>query len=354
MKLCKDRIACVQRFYDIGTYKWTSPIDFYADRFMENTTVKCFYEKGKTYYGLPYSFHNKVKLENFKEISGKLSVNTVLGTDCIFAIFDALGIEEETLLAFHSLDLLCGRTYAKPLGNITILPDTVKHFTGVRNFTVTDIYEAFCQVKPGDIIVTYFNKKDVGFVGHVRLITGFPVIVRDDTGRINPQKSYIPLSECRSTFTDSKDMSNFGINCQTIVPAEFKQELTDIRDFSELEGKNTNFIFNKKYSFYMLYNQYVHNFNVYCVPMRMVMFEEKEAIYSEVCNILREIKPNINLDKNGSFMEENILDSLEFFSLVASLSEKFKITLNFDDLSFKQFQTAETITELVLRKQKEK
>lgn len=348
MSITEKRIKCVQNFYDLGTYKWIASVDFYADRFIENTTEKCFYKKGVTYYGLPYSFHNKVKFEDFKV--DNLSDTNVVGTDCIYAVFDALGIKDEKLLAFHSLDLLCGRTFAAPLGNITIVPEMVKTFHGYRNFTVADVYEGFAELKPADVIVTYFNKKNVGFVGHVRMVTGYPVITYDDNGKVNPLLSYVPLSECKSSFTDSADMLNFGINSDNIISPDFNQELTDIQSFADLKGRNTNFIFNKSYSFQTLYNQYAHNFNVYCVPMRFSMFDERKAVYEEVCNILCELKPKIDLNRNGSFMEENVLDSLEFFSLIASLSEKFNITLGFEDLAFKHFKTADTITDLVLSK----
>ncbi len=70
---------------------------------------------------------------------------------------------------------------------------------------------------------------------------------------------------------------------------------------------------------------------------------EKEIILA----ILSEIKPTKNLEQVEDIVEGGYLDSFELMSLIGSLSEKFEIEIDVDDISPENFNSVSAIAALV-------
>ena len=67
----------------------------------------------------------------------------------------------------------------------------------------------------------------------------------------------------------------------------------------------------------------------------------------EIIDILKEVKPGVDFNKEKNLVEEEILDSFDIVNLVAKLDEKFDIEITPADLVPENFSSAEAIKELV-------
>ncbi len=67
----------------------------------------------------------------------------------------------------------------------------------------------------------------------------------------------------------------------------------------------------------------------------------------DIIEILNEVKPGVDFNKEKNLVEEEILDSFDIVNLVAKLDEKFDIEITPADLVPENFSSAEAIKELV-------
>jgi acyl carrier protein len=68
---------------------------------------------------------------------------------------------------------------------------------------------------------------------------------------------------------------------------------------------------------------------------------------NRILEILKEIRPEFNFDKNINFIESGMLDSFDVVSLVNALDEEFKISIAGTDILPENFETLEAINELL-------
>ena len=69
----------------------------------------------------------------------------------------------------------------------------------------------------------------------------------------------------------------------------------------------------------------------------------------ELINILEEIKPGVDWEKETDLIGNHILDSLKIVQLVGALNDEFDIEITPIDIVPENFKTAETIYAMVKR-----
>ena len=68
---------------------------------------------------------------------------------------------------------------------------------------------------------------------------------------------------------------------------------------------------------------------------------------NEVMEILMDLRPDVDFEKEKALVDDEILDSFDIISLVQELDEEFDITIKPADLIPDNFNSAETIWALV-------
>ena len=70
---------------------------------------------------------------------------------------------------------------------------------------------------------------------------------------------------------------------------------------------------------------------------------------SKILEILKEIKPTVNLENVTDIMEGGYIDSFELMSLILTLNENFDIEISLDDMSAENFNSVDAIAAMVER-----
>lgn len=69
----------------------------------------------------------------------------------------------------------------------------------------------------------------------------------------------------------------------------------------------------------------------------------------ELIEILKELKPDIEFTKDTKLVEDKIFDSLGMISLIAEISNEFDIEISPVDIVPENFETVETLYNLIER-----
>lgn len=73
----------------------------------------------------------------------------------------------------------------------------------------------------------------------------------------------------------------------------------------------------------------------------------------ELKQILEEIRPDIDFEKETSLIDGGVLDSFDIISIVGELNMTYDIEINVEDLLPENFNSMEAIYELVCKLQEE-
>lgn len=73
----------------------------------------------------------------------------------------------------------------------------------------------------------------------------------------------------------------------------------------------------------------------------------------ELKQILEEIRPDIDFEKETSLIDDGVLDSFDIISIVGELNMTYDIDINVEDLLPENFNSMEAIYELVCKLQEE-
>ena len=71
--------------------------------------------------------------------------------------------------------------------------------------------------------------------------------------------------------------------------------------------------------------------------------------FEKVQEILREVKPTKNLEGITDIVEGGYIDSFELMYLISLLNERFDIEISVDDMTVENFNSVETIGNMVER-----
>ena len=67
----------------------------------------------------------------------------------------------------------------------------------------------------------------------------------------------------------------------------------------------------------------------------------------QLLELLKEVKSDIDFEKETDLVDEGLLDSLEIVTIIASIEEKFGIEINPDDVDHDNFQSAKTMWKMI-------
>lgn len=73
----------------------------------------------------------------------------------------------------------------------------------------------------------------------------------------------------------------------------------------------------------------------------------------ELLGILKEIRPDVDFEKETKLIDDSILDSFDIISIVGELNEHYDIEIDVEDLEPDNFNTAEAILTLVRKLQED-
>ena len=71
----------------------------------------------------------------------------------------------------------------------------------------------------------------------------------------------------------------------------------------------------------------------------------------QLLKILKEIRPDVDFEKEQDLIGDGILDSLDIMEIVAEISDAFDITLSPADIVPANFHSAEALWQMIQRKQ---
>lgn len=73
----------------------------------------------------------------------------------------------------------------------------------------------------------------------------------------------------------------------------------------------------------------------------------------ELMEILEELRPDVEFEKEKKLIDDGILDSFDIVSLVGELNDAFDVAINVEDLLPENFNSVEAMIELVEHLQEE-
>ncbi|NJE45166.1 acyl carrier protein [Massilimicrobiota sp. SW1139] len=73
----------------------------------------------------------------------------------------------------------------------------------------------------------------------------------------------------------------------------------------------------------------------------------------ELLDILRDLKPGVNFENEKNLIDDKILDSLDVMNLTVELNDEFDIEITPLDILPENFQSVDTIYQLIQRLQEE-
>ncbi len=211
-------------YYQMSQVKWIckSDMDFTKG---QPFTSRLYYKAGETYYGIPYC-SRLAYLEQFRMVddengyyTGPIKYDTCIGNSCASSIRVAMNTVSGNITAWSSADFYpwTDKGLVK-VGDYDwngidvsqrdkLITKTVNDKNGVQT-----IYEAYALLIPGDTIAARW-KSGSSVIGHARLISAEPTVVRNGKGEINGTKSYLTVYEQCSSFNEKSDVNTtFKIN----------------------------------------------------------------------------------------------------------------------------------------------
>ncbi|MCM1159732.1 MAG: phosphopantetheine-binding protein [Roseburia sp.] len=73
----------------------------------------------------------------------------------------------------------------------------------------------------------------------------------------------------------------------------------------------------------------------------------------KLMSILKELRPEVDFEKETKLIDGGILDSFDLVSLIGELNESFEIEISFDDMEPENFNSAKQIYQMIVRLQNE-
>lgn len=74
---------------------------------------------------------------------------------------------------------------------------------------------------------------------------------------------------------------------------------------------------------------------------------------NELLEILKDLKPGVDFEKEKNLIDDRILDSLDVMNLTVELNDEFDIEITPLDILPENFQSVETIYQLITRLQED-
>lgn len=213
------RQAAVDHMKKMASLEWTPLVDYSFGLDRSNWKYTFDLKVGTTYTGIPYSSGNRAYdefIKNINENNGKFFDPTPVeemgdtGNNMKVWGLECNSSTNAAIQQFSPIAKKVARQYMPSftdefigitLGDIKVTPGLRKTELIVAENSAETIYEAYTQLKLGDIIMT--KNEDSGLC-HVRMISVEPVVIRNGTGKINPSRSYVKCVEQTDAFDKTR------------------------------------------------------------------------------------------------------------------------------------------------------
>lgn len=73
----------------------------------------------------------------------------------------------------------------------------------------------------------------------------------------------------------------------------------------------------------------------------------------KLLNILSELKPGVDFEKETKLIDDGILDSFDLVALVGELNEAFDVEIEFEDMEAENFNSVANMHKMIVRLQEE-
>ncbi len=67
----------------------------------------------------------------------------------------------------------------------------------------------------------------------------------------------------------------------------------------------------------------------------------------KLMNILQELRPELDFEKEDKLIEDGILDSFDLVSLIGEMNDQFDIEVDFDDIEPENFNSVSAMEKLI-------
>lgn len=204
------RDAMVEHMRKCASVKWVASRDFGMNQVFGNNdwSVSLSYQKGQTYYGLPYTdyFINYNTFESLI-VDGKYAPvseawQEAPGLNCYSAIL--LSLQQFDPTEGWTADWVPGqKTFNLATVGPYKAPESPQSTKEINEYNGKDVmYESYRELKKGDIIYKKdFNRKD--FL-HCRVVVEDATIAVNGAGKVIPSRSYVKCIEQTNSFDKSR------------------------------------------------------------------------------------------------------------------------------------------------------
>lgn len=219
------RQKVVDAMYDLCTVEWKVKEDLVHSCTCRLSVCHGTYNSMYTYVGIPYNHKNsslarftyclnedKTVFDWFYDLAPYDGYDIYIGSDCSGAL------QQAWWAVSNSTDIGNTRYLPAVMNKGTIPVGDYKCDFELKSITKNGVatkwteqyievndeqvmYESYAAMRPGDAIV---NQVEAG--GHTRMIAADPVIVKDQSGKIDPQYSYVLTHEQGATNNDEANL----------------------------------------------------------------------------------------------------------------------------------------------------
>ena len=212
------RNTLLQYYYDMSQIKWIckSDMDFTEGK---SYTASLYYKAGETYYGLPYCSSTGYPEQFLRYLdadgvyTGPIKYETCIGNSCAPSIRVAMNAVSGSITASST-------SHFNPWSEkgLVAVGDYVWDGIDLRdlNLVVTSkvtsqngeqtMFEAYALCLPGDTIASRWESGS-SVIGHARLVSAEPTLIRNNDGQINGARSFLTVYEQCSSFNKNSEVN---------------------------------------------------------------------------------------------------------------------------------------------------
>lgn len=70
-------------------------------------------------------------------------------------------------------------------------------------------------------------------------------------------------------------------------------------------------------------------------------------------NILSELRPEVDFEKEDRLIDNGVLDSFDLVSLIGEMNDEFEVEIDFDDIEPENFNSVQAMVKLIERLKEE-
>jgi len=219
------RQKAVDAMYALCTVEWRVPEDLVHTCYCQLSGCHGSYSNQYTYLGAPYNHkscsvarikyclnEDKTVQDWFYDLDSYDGFDIYIGSDCSSTVQQAWwSVSNSTdtrntsyIPAAYGQGTIAVGDYKSDFQMVKETRNGVYKTYTAQYIEATDeqvMLESYAAMRPGDAVVSHYTEG-----GHTRMVASFPVIVKDQEGKIDPVYSYVLMHEQGSSWTDEINM----------------------------------------------------------------------------------------------------------------------------------------------------